>query len=103
MHQEREKFRTYPTRRGGRRLLPDGAIVPIVVNSYGKIGDHGEAFLEVMRERVRLARGTRVGYLPEYAETVESLVVFCTASNVLRAFGSPDGASRSVAGVARGA
>jgi hypothetical protein len=94
-HQEREKYRTYPTRRGGRRVLPDGAVVPVVCSSLGKLGDVGEDFLAACQAAKRRHRACDPQELPDLAGTVESLVVYATACNVLRAFGHPDGSQRA--------
>ena len=72
-------------RQGGRRSVANGLLVPLLANSYGAIGDEGRAFLAMLDwKAVELGRDCARERL---CSTVESQVIFFTASNVLAAFG----------------
>ena len=61
--------------------------MPIVANSYGALGKEGEAFLEKVRLRAKqLGRECAANRLEP---SLQSLVVFFTASNVLAAYARP--------------
>jgi hypothetical protein len=79
------KHKQYPMRKGGRREVPNGQLVPIVANSYGSIGGVGRGFLTMLdHNALKLGRDcARVRIQP----FVESLVVYLTAQNVIAAYG----------------
>jgi len=94
LHHEREKFRRYPTRRGGRRMLAEGAVVPIAVSSLGLIGEVGADFLTKARLHVALRKGVPTQSAPDFLLVVEAYIVHGTTEALLKAYGTQDGASR---------
>ena len=79
------KQRKYAVRKGGRREVPNGQLVPIVANSYGSIGGVGRGFLSMLDQNaLMLGRDCARERMQPF---VESLVVYLTAQNVIAAYG----------------
>ena len=79
------KHKKYAVRKGGRREVPNGQLVPIVANSYGAIGGVGRGFLSMLQHKaILLGRDCARERLQPF---VESLVVYLTAQNVIAAYG----------------
>ena len=79
------KHAHYSLKHGGRRVVANGQLVPVVANSYGAIGAEGRAFLSMLdRRAVVLGRDCARERL---CSSVESQVIYFTASTALAAYG----------------
>ena len=79
------KHKHYGGRKEGRRAAPNGQIVLVVANSFGAIGQEGQAFFRAIERTARRLGGECAG--TRFGPLVESLAGFFTAQNVLAAYG----------------